>query len=259
MFDPIVGLTQAGDMLDNRAGNYRIVPSGPAYCAGIVPDKGYEVVRAELQTWVPLDRAFAFIEAHLKSTGRPVQAFCGIELRVPAPLTLDNWSTFNIPYLQQLRQWGLMHDNFSGVCRSNIALDVFPPKVTVLCAFSYTVPTTENVKTFLLAGQADIGSDGKIISEGDISPEAMRKRTLFTIDTVANTLGKLGFSWKETTRIALFHVHDIPKLWGPDILGKIGEPIRKGILVYRARPPIAAAEVELEARAVRQELLLSGR
>ncbi len=259
MSNPTVGLTQAGEMLDNRAGSYRIVPSGPAYCAGIVPDDGYEVVRAELHTWVPLDQAFAFIEAHLKGIGRPVQAFCGIELRVPAPLTLDNWSTFNIPYLEQLRKWGLMHENYSGVCRSNIALDLYPPKVTSLCAFSYTVPTKEKVKTFLLAGQADIGSDGKIIAEGDIGLEAMRKRTLFTIDTVANTLKKLGASWQETTRIALFHVHDIPDLWGAEVLGKIGEPIRKGILVYRARPPIAAAEVELEARAIRQELVLSAR
>jgi hypothetical protein len=82
----------------------------------------------------------------------------------------------------------------------------------------------------------------------------MQKRTRFTIDTVGDTLKKLGRSWTETTRIALFHVHDIPDLWGLALLGSLGEPIGRGVLVYRARPPIAGGEVELEARAIRQEL-----
>ena len=241
----------------NGAGNYRVLPSGSAYCAGIVPDPGFEVVRAELQTWLPLERAYEFIESHLTSIGRPVQAFCGIELRVPAPLTFDKWSSFNVPYLAQLREWNLMFGDYSCVCRSNIALDVHPPAATSMCAFSYTVPTTQNVRTFLLAGQADIGADGKIIAEGDTSAAAMQKRARFTIDSVGSTLQKLGASWNDTTRIALFHVHDIPDLWGSALLGALGEPISRGVLTYRARPPIAGGEVEFEARAIRQEIVLA--
>jgi hypothetical protein len=246
--------TRSDGLLENRAGNYRILPSGVAYCSGIVPDEGFEVVRAELQSWVPLEQAYDFIESHLKSIGRPVQAFCGIELRVPAPLSFDKWSSFNVPYLEQLRKWGLTFGDYSCVCRSNIALDLHAPTTTSMCAFSYTVPAAAKGTTFLLSGQADIGSDGKIIAEGDTSPAAMQKRTRFTIDTVGDTLKKLGRSWAETTRIALFHVHDIPDLWGRALLGSLGEPIGRGVLVYRARPPIAGGEVELEARAIRQEL-----
>ena len=241
----------------NSAGNYRVLPSGAAYCAGIVPDAGFEVVRAELQTWLPLEQGYAFIESHLKNIGRPVQAFCGIELRIPAPLTIDNWSSFNVPYLARLRKWDLMFGDYSCVCRSNIALDVHPPAVTSMCAFSYTVPTMENVRTFLLAGQADIGGDGKIIAEGDTSTAAMLKRARFTIETLGATLQKLGATWNDTTRIALFHVHDIPDLWSATLLGALGEPIRRGVLTYRARPPIVGGEVELEARAIRQEIVLA--
>lgn len=240
----------------NSAGNYRVLPSGAAYCAGITPDPGFEVVRAELQNWLPLEQAYAFIESHLKSLSRPLQAFCGIELRVPAQLTRDNWSSFNVPYLAQLREWDLMLGDYSCVCRSNIALDLHPPAVTSMCAFSYTAPTTANVRTFLLAGQADIGGDGKIIAEGDTSADAMQKRARFTIDTVSATLQKLGTTWNDTTRIALFHVHDIPDLYGVTLLGALGESIRRGVLTYRARPPIAGGEVELEARAIRLEIVL---
>lgn len=244
-------------LIDNKAGAYRILPGGTVYCAGIVPYQGHEVVRVLLRPWIPLKRAYAFIEKHLKSVGRPIQAFCGIELRVPAPLTFADWSTFNIPYLRQLREWGLIFGDQSGVCRSNIALALKAPAVTSVCAFSYTLPSSEKVKTFFLSGQADIDSSGKIIAEGDTGAAAMQKRARFTIDTVGATLAKLGAGWDDTTQIALFHVAEIPDLWGAALLGGLGDAVRGGILVYRARPPLVRAEVELEARAVRQELTVT--
>ncbi|MEO8040676.1 MAG: hypothetical protein ABI794_18055 [Betaproteobacteria bacterium] len=244
-------------LIDNEAGACKILPGGSVYCAGVLPHAGFEVVRVLLRPWVPLDRAYGFIEKYLKGIGRPVQAFCGIELRVPAPLTFEQWSTFNVPYLEKLREWGLMFGEQSGVCRSNIALAMGAPDATAVCAFSYTMPTSARVATFLLSGTADIDPAGKIIAEGDTGPEAMHRRARFTIDTVAATLGKLQVGWKDTTQIALFHVADIPNLWGPTLLGTFGEAVRGGVLVYHARPPLAGAEVELEARAVRQELIIA--
>jgi hypothetical protein len=244
-------------LIDNKAGAFKIAPGGSVYCAGVVPYKGFEVVRVLLRPWIPLDRAYAFIEKYLKSLERPVQAFCGIELRVPAPLTFDQWSSFNVPYLKQLREWGLIFGDQSAVCRSNIALALKAPDTTSVCAFSYTVPTSEGVPTFFLSGTADIDSSGKIIAEGDTSAEAMHNRARFTIDTVGATLGKLKVSWEDTTQIALFHVADIPNLFGPTLLGKVGGAVRRGVLVYHARPPLVGAEVELEARAVRQEFIVA--
>jgi hypothetical protein len=249
--------SSALSLIDNKAGNYRFAPGGAVFCGGVVPDDGYEVVRVLLRPWIPLERAYLFIQNHLKSLGRPTQAFCGIELRVPAPLTFADWATFNVPYLRQLREWGLIFGDQSGVCRSNIALALGAPQETSVCAFSYTVPTSPSVKTFFLSGQADIDSAGKIVAEGDTGASAMHKRARFTIDTVGATLGKLGVGWEDTTQIALFHVADIPDLWGSALLGTLGEAVRRGVLVYHARPPLAGAEVELEARAVRQELIVA--
>jgi hypothetical protein len=178
-------------------------------------------------------------------------------MRVPAPLTFADWSTFNVPYLAQLRQWGLMHGDYSGVCRSNIALALHPPKGTSVCAFSYTAPASSSGISFLLSGQADIDAKGKIIAQGDTSPAAMQQRARFTIDSVGACLSALGLRWRDTTQIALFHVAEIPDLWGSTLLGAMGDAVRNGVLVYRARPPIAGAEVELEARAVPRELVIA--
>jgi hypothetical protein len=44
------------------------------------------------------DQGCAFIEAYLKRIARPVQAFCGIEMRQPVQLTFDRWSGFNVTF-----------------------------------------------------------------------------------------------------------------------------------------------------------------
>jgi hypothetical protein len=245
------------DLIHNQAGNYRIALGGPAFCRGVIPDPGFEIVRVHLRPWVPMAQAYAFVETHLQGAGRPVQALCGMELRAPAQLSLDGWSAFNAPYLDQVRKWGLMVGDRSGVCRSNIAIALQPPPATSLCAFSYTVPTSARIATFCLSGVADVDDSGRIIAEGELGPEAMRRRTRFTIDAVSSTLARLGRTWADTTEIAIFHVADIPDLFGDALLGTVGEAIARGVVVLRARPPGAGAEVELEARAVRQQLVVA--
>jgi len=243
--------------MPNPLGNYQVLPSGSAYCGGIVPDEGFEVVRVQLDPWLPLEQGYDFIENYMKQIGRPIQAFCGIEMRVPAPLSFGDWSSFNLPYFDRLRKWGLMFGDYSGVCRSNIALVLHAPREASVCAFSYVFPASSKGPSFLLSGQADIDAQGRIIADGDISPAAMQKRTIFTVDTVGRTLSKLGFGWKDVTEVAIFHAHEIPDLWEETLLGVVGVPVRNGVLQYRARPPIAGGEVELEARAIRHEMLLS--
>jgi hypothetical protein len=248
----------AASLLDNAEGSYRILPGGVAYCTGIVPYQGFEVVRVQVQTWLPLDQAYPFIESYLKSVGRPVQAFCGIEMRVPAPLTRKDWSNFNTPYLEQLRRWGLMHGELSGVCRSNIALATQAPRIASMCAFSYTAPAASKEGGFCLSGTADIAADGQVIAEGDTSPPAMRQRARYTIEVTAASLAKLGLSWSDVHQVAIFHAHEIPGLWEPALLGGLGDALRQGVVVYRARPPIAGGEVELEARGARRDLIVTG-
>jgi hypothetical protein len=244
-------------LLHNKAGNYRLLPGGVAHCAGIVPDEGFEVVRVQLQTWLPLNQGYPFIEAYLKSVGRPVQAVCGTEMRVPAPLTRKDWSDFNTPYREQLRRWGLMYGDLSGVCRSNVALADHAPETASLCAFSYTASTASTEGGFCLTGSADMALDGTIIADGDTSPAAMQQRALYTIDVIGTKLIELGLSWKDANQIVIFHVHEIPDLFGEKLLGGLGESLRQGVVVYRARPPIAGTEVELEVRGARRELIVA--
>ncbi len=248
--------TTLENLLDNQQGAYRVLPGGAAYCTGIVPYDGFEVVRIQLRSWLPLDEAYAFVEEYLRSQGRPIQAFCGIEMRVPKQLTLADWSSFNTPYLAQLRKWGLVHGDYSEVCRSNIALASFAPQEPSMCAFSFTAPTSAEGVSFCLSGTADLDLNDKIIAEHDTRPAAMKKRVRHTLSVMGSSLSKLGLSWRDTHQLALFHVCEIPDLWEASVLGEVGEAVRQGVIMYRARPPIVGGEVELEARGHRRGLTL---
>lgn len=249
-------VAQPKELLEGPSGNFRVLPLGPAYCTGIVPRAGFEVVRVQLRSWLPLDDAYPFIERYLESVGRPMQDFCGIEMRVPAPLTRADWTSFNTPYLAWLRRWGLMHGDQSLVCRSNIALAMHPPATASVCAFSYVAPGGTCAGGFCLSGTADITPEGRIIAEGDTGPEAMRERARYTIDVISGSLAALGLSWTAVNQVALFHVADIPDLWGPALLGGLGATLRQGVVVYRARPPIVGGEVELEARGAQRDQIV---
>ncbi|PLP96802.1 hypothetical protein CYJ10_30870 [Cupriavidus pauculus] len=244
-------------MLDNKVGGYRVLPGGIAYCTGIVPHDGFEVVRVQLQNWLPLADAYVFIENYLRGIGRPVQSFCGIEMRVPAQLTPADWSSFNTPYLEQLKRWGLLYGDLSAVCRSNIALALNAPEHPSMCAFSFTAPTSARQGGFCLSGTADIMRDGTVVEEGDTSPAAMAKRAKFTIDTIGTSLTQAGLTWTDVNQLAIFHVAEIPKLLSPELLGGLGNALRNGVLEYYARPPIVGGEVELEARGARREIVLA--
>jgi hypothetical protein len=87
----------------------------------------------------------------------------------------------------------------------------------------------------------------------------MKQRARYTIDVIGTSLEQLGLAWRDVKQIAIFHVHDIPDLWGPALLGRVGEALRHGVLVYRARPPIAGGEVELEARGARATVIAATR
>ncbi|HXV07264.1 MAG TPA: hypothetical protein VD791_04505 [Burkholderiales bacterium] len=243
-------------LLDNQAGGYRVLPAGQVFCGGVIPNPGYEIVHALFNPWVPLDDAWGLIEAHLKSLGRPVQALCGMELRIPQQLTVEGFRAFNAPYVEHLRKRDLLLGNYSAVCRTNVAPGRDAPKVPSLHAFSYCLPGAHTGTTFCVSGTADIDARGKIVAEGDVSAAGMRARLQHCVDVITERLAMLELDWSAATHIDLCVVEDIPGLMDAVVVPGLQGAASRGVRVHVARPPIIGAEVELECRGVRQELVL---
>lgn len=241
-------------MFDNEDGGYRILPSGTVFSGGVVPMPGHEIVHALVKPWMPLKDAWGFIEAYLKSIGRPVKALCGMELRIPAQLTLDGFRTFNTPYAEQLQKWGLMAGRYAAVARTNVVPAVDTPSEASVHAFSYCVPSDTKAVTFCLSGAADVDQTGRPVAEGDISPAGMKRRLEHVVEVISGRLAEIEMEWSHVTHTDLCVVQDIPGLWQQVLAPGLAPAARHGVRVHLARPPIVGTEVELECRAVRQEV-----
>jgi hypothetical protein len=244
-------------LLEIEAGHYRFLPAGGVFCGGVVPDDGHQVVHAILRRWLPLAQGFAFVESYLSALGLPVQALCGMELRVPAAMTFDAFRSFNVPYVEQLRKWDLTVGSYSAVCRTNVAPALGPPQEACVHAFSYVAPGATKAPTFCVSGTADITPQGKIVAEGSTSAAAMKEKLEFVIGVIGNRLAELELEWNSATHVDLYLVADVPQLWGSTILPPLGLAAQPGVRLHYARPPIVGSEVELEARGLVQELTLS--
>jgi hypothetical protein len=249
-------IINAPALLDNEAGGYRVLPAGQVFCGGVVPVEGYEVVHALFSPWVPLSRAWGVIESHLKSIGRPVQALCGMELRIPAQLTVEGFRDFNAPYIEELRKRDLTLGRYSAVCRTNVAPAKEPPAEPVVHAFSYTDKAQGPGRTFCVSGTADIDPRGRIVADGDLSPAGMRKRLQHCVDAIGERLAQLDLRWIDATHIDLCVARDIDDLLGTLVVPGLEGATARGIRVHHARPPIIGAEVELECRGVRREVVV---
>jgi hypothetical protein len=244
-------------LLDNEAGAYRVLPAGQVFCGGVLPLPRHEILHALLSPWLPLEDAWPFIERYLKAQGRPVQALCGMELRIPQQLSLEGFRAFNVPYVEQLQRWNLLLGNYSAVCRTNVTPARDVPARPSVHAFSYCAPADVRDTTFCVSGTADIDAGGKIVAEGDVSPVGMRQRLQHCVDVITGRLAEMELGWSAATHIDLCVVQDIPGLMDSVVVPGLKGAAARGVRVHFARPPIIGTEVELECRGVRRELVLA--
>ncbi len=113
--------------MDNAAGGYRFLPGIPAFSEGAVALPGFAVVHARFDRLLALDAAYRLIERELQSAGRPMQALCGMELRIPKQYTIAEFRALNGGYISVLRdRWQLFVNGTNPVPRCNLALTVDP-------------------------------------------------------------------------------------------------------------------------------------
>lgn len=249
---------QSPSLLQQPHGGFRFLPGGPVFAGGAVAQPGFEIVHAVLKPWLALDQGYAFVERHLAAAGRPMRALCGMELRLPRQVSMDEFRAFNQPYQQRLIEWGLLVEGRNPVSRTNVAPALEPPEVPSLHGFSYTVPATSVMATFVMSGITERGPDGRPIAAGDTSITGMREKVSFVIGAVANRLGELGLTFLDATQVEFYAAESVETVLSQLLLPAIEEPARRGLRWHFGRPPVKGLEVELEARAVTQELVLRG-
>ena len=97
------------------------------YSCGVIADPGYEIANVTLKHPIPWREGFTGIDAYLKAQGQERTALCAIQLRSPAPFTMEGFIDFNRGYCEVLQEWGLYVDELNPLARTNVAPLLEPP------------------------------------------------------------------------------------------------------------------------------------
>jgi hypothetical protein len=248
-------------LMTHPTGNYTFIKGIGPFSSGCKAQPGHEIVHASVHPLPPLQTGFALIERHLQNLGRPIQAVCGMELRIPQPLSSQAFNEFNASYIKQLADWNMLVDGLNPVARTNVAPTIHPVTEPSLYGFSYTVPSQHQSTTFVLSGSAETrrseGGEGyEIVSQGDVSPEGMRQKAAHVLDNLMARLQELEVTWADVTTTQLYTVHNIHPLLETTL--RPTQESRHGLQWHYARPPVTELEYEMDARGVQQECVLPG-
>jgi hypothetical protein len=246
-------------LIDNVSGNYRFLTGIAPYSCGVVAMPGFEIVHATLQRPPTYELGFELIERHLEASGRPRQALCGIELRLPAPVSFEGFAAFNHEYQEILSQWGLMVEGRNPIARTNIAPVVRPPEQPSLYAFSYTVPSEADSPSFVVAGAGDLDdqtnlSTAAIVRPNETSEEALREKARTVMDVMQSRLDGLNVGWSTVTAMDVYTTHPVQPFLLDTMLGPAGDAAVHGIRWHFGHPPIKGLAFEMDVRGVRQEV-----
>lgn len=243
-------------LMDHIHGGYRFLKGSAPYSSGVIAMPGHEIVHATLKTSLPWRDGLALAAAHLDAAGRGRIALCAVELRCPAPYTIDGFTEFNQGYCKVLESWGLFVDGLNPVARTNVSPVVNAPSEPMLYAFSYAVPG-DGMPTLVVSGAGELASrdlvPGGIVRRGDISPDAMREKARYVMGVMSRRLHGLGGAWDMVRTANVYTAHPVDDLIRQEVLPELGPAVWYGVHWHIARPPVAEIEFEMDVRAVRRE------
>lgn len=242
-----------------EAGGYRYVPGVSQYSAGVAAQPGYAIHRAVFAEPVPLSEGFDRVAEHLAALQRPVTALCACELRSPEPFTENGFKEFNALYTGRLKQWQIIQNGVNPIARSNVCPELSPPGTPSLHAFSYTMPSSSQVPSFVIAGSAEAPEGHATYREatvalGDLSESGLRAKMQFVIGEMRRRMQALGFDWPKVTATQIYTVHDFHRLLAEQFVNT--GALRHGLTWHFNRPPVKDLEYEMDCRSVLFEHLL---
>jgi len=243
-------------IIENAAGNCSFIRGIGPFSAGVRASAGYTIVHARFHPSVPLAKGYDLIEQELRKANRPINALCGIQLRVPKPFSRAGFDEFNRPYIEKLRGWGLEVQGANPVTRTNVTYEVNAVSEPVIAGFFYTVSSANARPTWIISGVPEIASrDGavQIVAANDTSLEGLRQKTECVLQIISRHIAELGVSWSQATTVNLYAIHDLHPLLTSTILPAIGDASQVGVTWHHARPPVSGLEIEIDAWSVARE------
>lgn len=249
------------DLVDNSVGGYAFIPGLPFASQGVRALQGTAIEHVTLLEPITLPEGLDAIRRFLEERKRPIQAACGLELRMPDVLSLEDFVSLNIEYLSHLDSFGLLRDAASPLARTNVVPAVAAPTNVVIVAFSYTMPVEREEATFVVSGVAEVpegATDPKeVIRAGDTSVDALVEKANFIVDEISARIGVLGTTWDSAAIVNLYSAHDLVFLLKRELLSKRNIVPSGGLTWHDTKPPVFGLELEVDVRRYSHEAMMA--
>jgi hypothetical protein len=85
------------------------------------------------------------------------------------------------------------------------------------------------------------------VRRGDVTASGLQEKARFVLEEMECRMGELGCSWRDTTAVQVYTIHDIHPLI-PEIVRRGAG--RSGITWHYNRPPVVDLEYEMDCRCV---------
>lgn len=233
-------------MVINERGGFSFLGApGRPFSSGVAAHEGFDIAHAVLDAPAPLARGFELVRAHLEAEGRPLHSLCGMELRIPRPLSPEGFQEFNRGYVEALDRWDLRVEGMLPPARTNVAPVDGSITEPSLFAFSYTVSEPALPGAFLMAGAPE--ADGV---EGDA---AERLRSIVAV--LSGRMKDLGVRWDRATAASFYAAEAAPEAVAGILLPEFGGGSATVQLAWvAALPPVTPYRFEVDLRRCGREL-----
>lgn len=246
--------------IENVGAGYEFIPGPPFASNGVIASPGTTIERGVFAEPILLAEGFEEVRRHLERAGRPLEALCGFDLRLPNARTLEEFLAFNGEYLAQLDAWQLLKDGSSPLARTNVAPASGAPSRPAVLAFSYTVDSRSSAETFVVSGAAEVPDNASgpqdVVRLGDTTADALLEKLRFVVGAVADRVGALGAQWDNAVAVHLYTAHDLAFSLVREVLSERGIVPAQGITWHAAAPPIDLLELEVDVRRYGREITI---
>jgi hypothetical protein len=227
--------------LIKSSGGFRFLPTDGPFSQGVASEPGLQIVRVRVPRYTPLEQGFRLVEETLEHARRPLSTLCAMELRIPRPLTVDEFNEFNKSYVAQHERWGLRVEGHMQAARTNVAPELEPPSEPCLHAFCHTVEG-EGRHTFVISGAPEpAGIEGGPGALWDAMVGIMEER-----------MNALQVGWEDANDVQFYGPRSAHEAFAG--AHKLTSAARSGVRWFFSRPPIDTLELELDVRGLARDI-----
>lgn len=233
-------------MTHNQLGGFSFLGApGRPFSSGVAADPGFDITHVVLTPPVPLKQGFELVRRHLEEVGRPLLALCGMELRIPSPLSPEGFEDFNRGYVESLDRWELRVEGMLPPARTNVALVDGSVKEASLFAFSYTVREPALSGAYLMAGAPE--------PEG--APDTAEGRLASIVEVLGERMQGLGVRFDQATAANFYAEEGWTEAVASSLLPAFGGGAATVQLTWVAAvPPVSTFRFEVDVRRCGKEL-----